>query len=467
MTASDAVPAGPQRIVVGVSGSIAAYKAPFVIRLLRRAGHEVRALATQAALRFIGEPALAAVTGRPVGSGIFDDPAGVEHVAVGEWADLVVVVPASADLLARVAAGRADDLLTATILTTTAPVVLAPAMHTQMWANPATRDNVDTLRRRGLRVIDPDSGRLTGADSGRGRLPEPERVVAEALTALADRRAREQAQEGENISELHSPLDGHVVVSAGGTREPIDPVRYLGNRSSGRQGAAVARAAAERGARTTLVAANVADDVLAVLPSRVEVVPVGTAVELGDAVRRAARDADVVVMAAAVADYRPAETSTHKIKKHGLHDDGAGGGALRPSIELVENPDVLAGLVADPPRRDGGRTLVVGFAAETGDAEGDVLAHGAAKARRKGADLLVVNAVGEHAGFGDVPNAVVVLDDRGREVARGAGSKADVADLLVDLVARRLRARARDEREAGAADARPGRIRPTLLPPDV
>ena len=265
-----------------------------------------------------------------MGSGIFDDPAGVEHVAVGEWADLVVVVPASADLLARVAAGRADDLLTATILTTTAPVVLAPAMHTQMWANPATRDNVDTLRRRGLRVIDPDSGRLTGADSGRGRLPEPERVVAEALTALADRRAREQAQEGENISELHSPLDGHVVVSAGGTREPIDPVRYLGNRSSGRQGAAVARAAAERGARTTLVAANVADDVLAVLPSRVEVVPVGTAVELGDAVRRAARDADVVVMAAAVADYRPAETSTHKIKKHGLHDDGAGGA---PSAE--------------------------------------------------------------------------------------------------------------------------------------
>ena len=170
---------------------------------------------------------------------------------------------------------------------------------------------------------------------------------------------------------------------------------------------------------------------------------------------------------AVVADYRPAETSTHKIKKHGLHDDGAGGGALRPSIELVENPDVLAGLVADPPRRDGGRTLVVGFAAETGDAEGDVLAHGAAKARRKGADLLVVNAVGEHAGFGDVPNAVVVLDDRGREVARGAGSKADVADLLVDLVARRLRARARDERGAGAADARPGRIRPTLLPPDV
>ena len=433
MTASDAVPAGPQRIVVGVSGSIAAYKAPFVIRLLRRAGHEVRALATQAALRFIGEPALAAVTGRPVGSGIFDDPAGVEHVAVGEWADLVVVVPASADLLARVAAGRADDLLTATILTTTAPVVLAPAMHTQMWANPATRENVATLRRRGLSVIEPDSGRLTGSDSGEGRLPEAERIVDEALAVLAERRAQRIAP-----APHPSDLSGRrVVVSAGGTREPIDPVRYLGNRSSGRQGAAVARAAVERGARTTLVAAHVAGDVLAALPGEVEVVPVGTAMEMRDAVRRAARDADAVVMAAAVADYRPAEAAASKIKKRGLRSGGEAG-ATRLSIELVENPDILAGLVADPPRGDGGRTLVVGFAAETGDDDGDVLAHGAAKARRKGADLLAVNLVGERTGFGDVPNAVVVLDCRGHEVARARGSKTDVARALIDLVARRL-----------------------------
>ena len=424
-----------------MSGSIAAYKAPFVIRLLRRAGHEVRTLATQAALRFIGAPALAAVTGSPVSSGVFDDPAAVEHVAVGEWADLVVVAPASADLLARVAAGRADDMLTATILTTTAPVVLAPAMHTQMWANPATRENVATLRRRGLSVIDPDCGRLTGADAGAGRLPEPERIVSEALAVLAGRRAR-RAAPGAGQETPQPDLSGrHVVVSAGGTREPIDPVRYLGNRSSGRQGAAVARAAVERGARATLVAANVADDVLAVLPGGVEVVPVGTAMELRDAVRRAARDADAVVMAAAVADYRPAAASASKIKKRvearGLRDDGAEG-AARLSIELIENPDILAELVADPPRDDGGRTLVVGFAAETGDAEGDVLAHGAAKARRKGADLLAVNAVGERTGFGDVPNAVVVLDDRGREVARAEGSKTDVARALVDLVARRL-----------------------------
>ena len=416
-----------------MSGSIAAYKAPFVIRLLRRAGHEVRTLATQAALRFIGAPALAAVTGSPVSSGVFDDPAAVEHVAVGEWADLVVVAPASADLLARVAAGRADDMLTATILTTTAPVVLAPAMHTQMWANPATRENVATLRRRGLSVIEPDSGRLTGSDSGEGRLPEAERIVDEALAVLAERRAQRIAP-----APHPSDLSGRrVVVSAGGTREPIDPVRYLGNRSSGRQGAAVARAAVERGARTTLVAAHVAGDVLAALPGEVEVVPVGTAMEMRDAVRRAARDADAVVMAAAVADYRPAEAAASKIKKRGLRSGGEAG-ATRLSIELVENPDILAGLVADPPRGDGGRTLVVGFAAETGDDDGDVLAHGAAKARRKGADLLAVNLVGERTGFGDVPNAVVVLDCRGHEVARARGSKTDVARALIDLVARRL-----------------------------
>ena len=430
------VPTGPWRVVVGVSGSIAAYKAPFVVRRLRQAGHEVRVVATDAALRFIGAPALAAVAGRPVSSGIFDDPAAVEHVAVGEWADLVVVAPASADLLARVASGRADDLLTATILTTTAPVVLAPAMHTQMWANPATRENVATLQRRGLSIIHPDSGRLTGADSGEGRLPDPERIVAEALAVLADRRARRAGASGSGA------LSGrHVVVSAGGTREPIDPVRYVGNRSSGRQGVAAACAAAERGARVTLVAANVADDVLAVLatlPREVEVVAVGTAVELHDAVRRAARDADAVIMAAAVADYRPVEVSASKIKKHGLQRGAAEDGNTRLTIELVENPDILASLVADPPRRDGERMLTVGFAAETGDAEGDVLAHGAAKARRKGADLLAVNAVGERLGFGDVPNSIVILDNRGYEVARVEGSKIDVARVLIDLVASRL-----------------------------
>lgn len=429
-----APPTGTRRVVVGVSGSIAAYKAPFVVRLLRAAGHEVRVVATEAALRFIGAPALAAVSGHPVDTGVFDDPAAVEHVAVGEWAELVLIAPASADLLARLAAGRADDLLTATVLTTTAPVVVAPAMHTQMWLNPATVENVATLRRRGVTVIEPDSGRLTGADSGVGRLPVPERVVAEALAAL-------EGTEGDAAAAGTRDLTGRrVVVSAGGTREPLDPVRYLGNRSSGRLGTLIAAEAANRGATVTLVAANVGADVLALAPTGVRVVPVGTALELEAAVRSACADADAVVMTAAVADFRPAVVSGTKIKKHGLDEDAASQDGEPPSerpapIELVENPDVLAGLVARPPRTDGGRTLVVGFAAETGDATGDVLAHGAAKARRKGADLLAVNAVGDGVGFGDVDSAVVVLDREGEEVTRVSGSKGHIAEGLVNLIA--------------------------------
>ena len=447
MSATDA---GARRIVVGVAGSVSAYKAPFVIRLLRRAGHEVEVVATAAALRFIGAPALAAVAGGPVATGLFDDPAAASHVALGERADLVVVAPASADLLARVAAGRADDMLTATILTTGAPVVLAPAMHTRMWTNPATAHNVATLRSRGLTVIDPDTGPLTGGDVGAGRLPEPERIVERALAVLdavgapagagdcADAaRAADAADAGAGRGGDGAPLAGlRVVVSAGGTREPIDPVRYLGNRSSGRQGAALAAAAAAAGADVVLVAANIGPEVLALVPDGVEIIPVGTALELRDAVRGAARDADAVVMAAAVADFRPARALDVKLKKRPPGPDGAQ--PAPPALELVANPDVLAGLAADPPRPAPGRTLLVGFAAETGDDAGDVLAHGAAKARRKGADLMAVNAVGPATGFGDVPNSVIVLDAAGAEVARAAGSKDEVARALIALIARRL-----------------------------
>ena len=447
MSATDA---GARRIVVGVAGSVSAYKAPFVIRLLRRAGHEVEVVATAAALRFIGAPALAAVAGGPVATGLFDDPAAASHVALGERADLVVVAPASADLLARVAAGRADDMLTATILTTGAPVVLAPAMHTRMWTNPATAHNVATLRSRGLTVIDPDTGPLTGGDVGAGRLPEPERIVERALAVLdavgapagagdcADAaRAADAADAGAGRGSDGAPLAGlRVVVSAGGTREPIDPVRYLGNRSSGRQGAALAAAAAAAGADVVLVAANIGPEVLGLVPDGVEVIPVGTALELRDAVRGAARDADAVVMAAAVADFRPARALDVKLKKRPPGPDGAQ--PAPPALELVANPDVLAGLAADPPRPAPGRTLLVGFAAETGDDAGDVLAHGAAKARRKGADLMAVNAVGPATGFGDVPNSVIVLDAAGAEVARAAGSKDEVARALIALIARRL-----------------------------
>ena len=420
---------GPRRVVVGVSGSIAAYKAPFVVRLLRQAGHEVKVVATESALRFIGAPALAAVSGQAVSTGVFDDPAAVEHVAVAERAELVLVAPASADLLARVRAGRADDLLTATILTSQAPVVLAPAMHTQMWLNPATQDNVAVLRERGLTVIEPDSGRLTGKDSGVGRLPEPEQIVSEALAVL-DRVPG--AKDGARAGEYGGALTGrHVVVSAGGTREPIDPVRYLGNRSSGRQGCALAVAAVEQGARVTLVQAHVASELLEALPPRVTVVSAGTAHDMLHAVREAARDADAVIMAAAVADFRPVTVAATKIKKQAsARVDLDGEPAM--SIELTANPDILTGLVTDPPRVG---QVVVGFAAETGDDDGDVLFHGAAKARRKGAHLLAVNAVGEDLGFGDVPNAVVVLDAQGSEVARGQGSKMEVARLLIDLTA--------------------------------
>ena len=420
---------GPRRVVVGVSGSIAAYKAPFVVRLLRQAGHEVKVVATESALRFIGAPALAAVSGQAVSTGVFDDPAAVEHVAVAERAELVLVAPASADLLARVRAGRADDLLTATILTSQAPVVLAPAMHTQMWLNPATQDNVAVLRERGLTVIEPDSGRLTGKDSGVGRLPEPEQIVSEALAVL-DRVPG--TKDGARAGEYGGVLTGrHVVVSAGGTREPIDPVRYLGNRSSGRQGCALAVAAVEQGARVTLVQAHVVSELLEALPPRVAVISAGTAHDMLHAVREAARDADAVIMAAAVADFRPVTVAATKIKKQASARADLDG-EPEMSIELTANPDILTGLVTDPPRVG---QVVVGFAAETGDDDGDVLFHGAAKARRKGAHLLAVNAVGEDLGFGDVPNAVVVLDAQGSEVARGQGSKMEVARLLIDLTA--------------------------------
>ncbi len=419
----------PRRVVVGVAGSIAAYKAPFVIRLLRQAGHEVKVVATESALRFIGAPALAAVSGQAVSTGVFDDPAAVEHVAVAEWAELVLVAPASADLLARARAGRADDLLTATILATGAPVVLAPAMHTRMWLNPATRDNVAVLRERGLTVIEPDRGRLTGKDSGVGRMPEPEQIVSRSLAVLQGEFGNDDAVEPNGSSRL---LTGrHVVISAGGTREPIDPVRYLGNRSSGRQGCALAVAAVEQGARVTLVQAHVASELLDALPAGVTVVAAGTAHDMLRAVREAARDADAVIMAAAVADYRPLAAVTTKIKKSAPTTSDHRNEAPM-SIELTTNPDILAGLVTDPPRAG---QVIVGFAAETGDDDGDVLFHGAAKARRKGAHLLAVNAVGEDLGFGDVPNAVVVLDARGSEVARGQGSKMEVARLLIGLTA--------------------------------
>lgn len=464
MTATCAAPActGTRRIVVGVSGSISAYKATFIIRQLRAAGHEVKVVASAAALKFIGESTLAALSGAPVASQLFSDAGAVEHVAIAEWAQLLLIAPASADLIAKLAVGRADDMLTTTALTTTAPIVISPAMHTQMWQHPATVANVEILRSRGVKVIEPASGRLTGKDSGPGRLPEPEQIVAQALEflrqsehfkaasngggaqvvdAVQNQGEPSQDQPGQNQPDqdlaaqdlqFSQDLAGkHFVISAGGTREAIDPVRFLGNRSSGLQGIALARAAVERGAHVTLVAANIEAALLAQLPEQVEIVKVVSALQLRDAVHEAGRSAQVIVMCAAVADFRPKTYAGFKLKK----STDSGETDKSYTLELVENPDILAGLAAQ--RLNEGQ-VIVGFAAETGDEHTSALEYGRRKALKKGADLLAVNTVGATSGFGDVANEIHVLDSHGQQVGHSAGSKLQVARDLVELIAQRL-----------------------------
>jgi phosphopantothenoylcysteine decarboxylase / phosphopantothenate---cysteine ligase len=403
---------GMSRIVLGVAGGVAAYKAALLVRAFTESGHDVRVVPTPSALHFVGAATFEALSGNPVTTDVWSDVDEVAHVRIGQTADLVVVAPATADLLARAAAGRADDLLTASLLTAHCPVVFAPAMHTEMWLHPATQDNVAPLRRRGAIVLPPAVGRLTGPDSGPGRLPEPADIAALASVVLAAGPAA-----------LAPDLAGRrVVVSAGGTREPLDPVRYLGNRSSGKQGWALARVAAARGAEVALVAANVELPA----PFGVRVVGVGTAEEVRTAVLAESEGADVVVMAAAVADFRPATAATTKLKK--------GSSAEPEAVPLVRNPDVLAELVT---KRPAGQ-LVVGFAAETGDDEADVLTHARAKLARKGCDLLVVNDVSEGRVFGRADNAAVVLAADGTATELPEGSKDAVAAGIWDAVAPRL-----------------------------
>jgi phosphopantothenoylcysteine decarboxylase/phosphopantothenate--cysteine ligase len=408
--AARAEDAAPRRVVLGVGGGIAAYKAADLLRKLTEAGHDVRVIPTASALQFVGAATWSALSHHAVAADVWTGAEDVPHVRLGREAELVVVAPATADLLARAAHGLADDLLTNTLLTARCPVLFAPAMHTEMWEHPATVANVALLRERGVVVLEPATGRLTGTDTGKGRLPEPREIAQLAELLLAAPTA------------LRYDLAGrHVVVSAGGTREPLDPVRFLGNASSGKQGYAIATVAAARGARVTLVAANVElPD-----PAGVDVVRVGSAVELRDAVHKAASDADVVVMAAAVADFRPAATAAHKIKKSGEPP---------APIPLEENPDVLAELVAA--RRPG--TVLVGFAAETGDDSGTVLDHGRAKLARKGCDYLVVNAVGPGKAFGQSHNAGVILGADGSERVVDHGPKAVLAAALWDTVTRRI-----------------------------
>ncbi len=409
-------PVSRRRVVLGVSGGIAAYKACELLRLFTESGHDVTVVPTAAALQFVGAPTWAALSGKPVSTEVWDNVHEVPHVRIGQEAALVVVAPATADLLARAAHGLAGDLLTNTLLTARCPVVYAPAMHTEMWEHPATQANVATLRSRGAVVIEPAEGRLTGADTGKGRLPDP----AEIFALAGDLLARGDKHGGGLVQDL---AGRRVVVSAGGTREYLDPVRFIGNRSSGLMGYALARTAAARGAEVTLVAANVSlPD-----PAGVKVVTAETTAQLQEHVVEASLAADAVVMAAAPADFRPIEESTAKIKKT---DDGSS-----PEIRLTQNPDILAGLARERPND---HIVVVGFAAETGDSTGTVMEHARAKLARKGCDLLVVNEVGPGKGFEVADNAAVILGSDGSRTEVPHGPKERLAHVVWDLVAARL-----------------------------
>lgn len=397
-------------IVVGVTGGIAAYKTVHLVRLLVTNGHEVHVIPTEDALRFVGLTTWEAISRNPVSTSVHDDVSEVRHVALGRRAELVIIAPATANTLASMAAGLASDLLGTTLLATSAPVVVAPAMHTEMWQHPATRANVATLTARGVTMVGPADGPLTGGDSGPGRMSEPETIVAVALALVPER---------VDLAGLT------VVVSAGGTREPIDPVRFLGNRSSGRQGVALALAAADRAADVVLVVGHVDDGVLDVAAAhpRIRVERTSTVAELEATMVRAAPVADVVVMAAAVSDYRVAEVSEHKLSK-----EDAGGTGL--TLELVRTPDIVAGLAE---RRLPGQT-VVAFAAETEDDDEALLNRARRKVARKGVDLLVANRVGWEAGFGGTHNVVTVVGRDGAALARAEGTKREVADAVWDAI---------------------------------
>ena len=465
------------RIIVGIGGGIAAYKAAMLLRLFAKNGDEVIAMPTPNATKFVGVPTLEALSGNPVSTDVFDRVPEVNHVRQAEQADAVVIAPATADLLARLAAGRADDLLSSTVLTTHAPVILAPAMHTQMWEHPATQANVQTLRSWGYHVIEPAIGRLTGPDSGPGRMPEPEDIFAVALDVIArfpkgqvhpvytpgyapteplytgteqermtaaraatltsallgqgDSSQAEPSQASGVSESLRGPLAGRlVVITAGGTREALDPVRFLGNRSTGKQGVALAEAARDLGATVHLIGANL--EVPA--PEGVQVTRVVSALELREATLEARAAADVLIMSAAVADFRPAEFAEFKIKKSADSEDA-------PVIQLVRNPDILREVVVRRQQaREAGEStlgpkLIVGFAAETGSAEKTPLELGREKLQRKGTDFLAVNTVGVNRGFGTDDNTITLLSTLNDEAPVFSGSKKELSMRLLEHVA--------------------------------
>ena len=395
-------------VVLGVTGGIAAYKATGIIRLLTESGHDVKVIPTANALRFIGATTLEALSHNSVDPDLYTDVESVKHVELGQSADLVIVAPATASFLARMASGLADDLLMNTLLATKAPILVAPAMHTEMWQNPATVANVALLRERGIEVLDPAVGRLTGSDSGPGRLPEPEDIVAAALTLAAP-----QDLAGKRI-----------LITAGGTQEPIDPVRFLGNRSSGKQGLALAEVATLRGAKVTLIAANISESI----PTLHEVMLVSTAAELSAAIDKKIQEVDAVIMAAAVADFRVEAEAKSKLKRSELGEE--------VSLKLVANPDILAGLVSRI-EAEQLKVLSVGFAAETATSENDLQRLAEHKLESKGCDVLVANDVSHGAVFGSDQNSVLVLTKHGSVTSRD-GSKRTIAAHILDIISQEI-----------------------------
>lgn len=405
------IPESKRRVVVGVAGGIAAYKACHIIRAFKEAGDDIRVVPTEAALGFVGKATFEALSGNPVSTTVFDDVDQVQHVRIGQEADLIVIAPATADLMARLVMGRADDLLSATVLVATCPVVVAPAMHTEMWFNPATVANVRTLRERNITVIEPAHGRLTGKDTGPGRLPDPEQIV-EIANAVAG-----------GVTFNQDLVGKRVLITAGGTQEHIDPVRYIGNSSSGRQGYALGEVAAQRGAQVTIIAGNTVE---LPTPAGAEIVDVTSTEDMFTAVQERAGESDIIIMAAAVADFRPDTQADSKLKK------GADEGALT-TVHLVENPDILKTTVG---RRAEGELasdpVIVGFAAETGDAETSALDYARAKLERKGCDLLMCNEVGHGKVFGQTRNEGWILTADGGVTEVPEGTKLEVAARILD-----------------------------------
>jgi phosphopantothenoylcysteine decarboxylase/phosphopantothenate--cysteine ligase len=392
------------QIVLGVTGGIAAYKATSLIRLFTEAGHQVKVIPTENALRFVGATTLEALSHNSVDPDLYSDVADVKHVELGQQANLIVVAPATANFIAKLAAGIADDLLGNTLLVATAPILIAPAMHTEMWLNPATVANVEVLRSRGYHILEPASGRLTGSDSGIGRLPEPEAIFSAAMALVGSRKL----------------LGKRIMVTAGGTHEPIDPVRFIGNSSSGKQGIAIAKAAAMQGAEVTLIGANIDET----SGHNINFVRVNTAVELERAVNERLKTSDALIQAAAVSDYRVAIPEAKKMKRSVLGE--------RVSIELIANPDILAEAVSRI-RNENFDCITVGFAAETAPNSTDLRSLAASKLMSKGCDIIVANDVSDGKVFGSDENSVIVLTKSGVEI-EASGSKGEVAAAILDIL---------------------------------